>query len=66
LPVTSRCPKCESVNFEAVEAWISGASWPYMFIQCGSCGSVVGVLERHYIPNMLQQIADKLDISLRS
>ena len=61
----SKCVRCDNTRFEAVEANISGTHFPYMFIQCSSCGAIVGVAEAENVPNLLHQLADKLGHRLR-
>jgi predicted Zn finger-like uncharacterized protein len=39
----STCPNCKSHLFEVVETQINWKN--YQFIQCTSCGTVVGVLD---------------------
>jgi predicted nucleic-acid-binding Zn-ribbon protein len=56
----SNCSKCGSYSFEMVEAHISGTRFPYMFIQCASCGSVVGVSETHYVPEVIRETENRL------
>ena len=61
----SRCPnqECKSVDgFQAVKANISNLDFPYLFIQCVSCGTVVGTTEANYTPEVLQQLATKLKV----
>ncbi len=61
----SKCPRCDSTSFEAKLANISGTHFPYMFIQCSSCGTVVGVSEAENVPNLLHQLAEKLGFQLQ-
>lgn len=60
----SKCPKCDGTSFEMVKASIENANYSYNFIQCSSCGCVVGVTESHNIGALLYKIAEKLDIDL--
>ena len=62
---TSKCPRCDSTFFEAKEANVSGSDWRYMFIQCASCGSVVGVQDIFNVPNMISQLARGLNVTVR-
>ena len=39
----SKCPKCECTRFELKEANINGSAYRMYFVQCSSCGAVVGV-----------------------
>lgn len=55
-------PECKGHSFEAVEANIKGVDFPYIFIQCSSCGTVVGTQEAHYVGEILKEMADKLGI----
>jgi hypothetical protein len=60
----STCPKngCGGTRFEAVPAQITGTHFPYMFIQCSSCGTVVGTSEAHYVPQLMQELAKSLNV----
>ncbi len=60
----SRCPKCESTRFEMVEKEVANARFKMMFIQCSSCGTVVGVTDYENTPNMLHRLASALRIKL--
>lgn len=40
----STCPKCTSASFEVKEAEPRNSSYKLIFVQCSSCGAVVGVL----------------------
>jgi hypothetical protein len=60
---TSKCPRCDSTRFEAARATISGTYFPYMFIQCASCGTVVGASEAENVSNLVHQLAEKLGVS---
>ena len=62
---TSTCSKCSNTSFEVVTVdstnrMVSGTKFKYQFIQCASCGTVVGVLERHNITTQLNQIKELL------
>ncbi len=61
---TSRCPKCGSTFFEMEEGKIQGSKFRLLFIQCGSCGTVVGVQELFNISNLIYKLAKKLNINL--
>jgi hypothetical protein len=61
----SKCPKCDSHLFEMKQApRISGSNFKLNFIQCSSCGAVVGVVDYFNIPILLRKIAAKLGVSL--
>lgn len=62
---TSTCPRCGKNSFELKEARkIAGSNYDFYFIQCASCGAVVGTHETHYVSFMLQKIMKKLGIKL--
>jgi hypothetical protein len=39
----SKCIKCSGTRFEMVEHIPSGSSFKQSFVQCSSCGGVIGV-----------------------
>lgn len=57
---SSRCVKCDSTSFELQEADIAGTSFRLLFVQCASCGGVVGVHDRNNIGEMLMRQNDAL------
>lgn len=40
-----RCIKCDASRFELKLVEPAGASFKYYFVQCASCGGVIGVVE---------------------
>lgn len=40
----SKCPKCDSSFFEVKEAEPNNSAYKLIFVQCSSCGSVVGTM----------------------
>jgi len=61
----STCIKCGSSSFELKEApSVNGARFKYHFVQCNSCGGVVGVLEYNNIGLTLEKLAQKLGVDL--
>lgn len=40
----STCPKCTSTSFEVKEAEPRNSSYKMIFVQCSSCGAVVGTM----------------------
>lgn len=61
----SKCPNqsCKSEDdFEAVRAKISDLEFPYLFIQCSNCSTVVGTTEAHYTSEVVQSLANKLKL----
>lgn len=54
----SICNKCGATTFEAKEApRMSGTDYSWGFVQCSSCGGVVGVVD--FFPHAL--LIDRLD-----
>lgn len=58
--------KCESNHFELVEYTPQKSRFKLMFVQCGSCGTVVGVLDFYNIGNLIHEFAEKLGVKLIS
>jgi hypothetical protein len=42
---SSKCPSCKHSGFSLVMQTPTGSGYPVQFIQCSSCGTVVGVLD---------------------
>ncbi len=61
---TATCPKCDSRRFELSTAEPKGAKYKMTFVQCSSCGAVVGVTDYYSVPSLLEKIADKLGVRL--
>lgn len=59
---TSTCPKCDGTTFEMKEGKVTGSNFRIMFVQCRSCGAVVGATEFVNVPSMLQKLARKLGV----
>ena len=59
----STCIKCGNHTFEMVEVSPQESKFKLNFIQCVSCGGVVGVQDFYNIGNFVKNIADKLGIS---
>ncbi|CNI33525.1 Uncharacterised protein [Yersinia frederiksenii] len=60
----SRCPKCESTRFEMVEKEVANARFKIMFIQCSSCGTVVGTTDYENTPSLLHKLATALGVKI--
>ena len=50
----SSCPRCSSGSFEIVEANVADATYRMLFIQCSSCGCVVGT-QTYFDPGFLSK-----------
>lgn len=60
----SKCSKCDCTRFELKEANISGSAFQQCFIQCASCGAVVGVIPFTNTEYLIRRLAEKLNIRL--
>ncbi len=57
------CPKCSNTIFRMTDYQPDPSHFKYSFIICSECGAVVGVVDMHHIPSLLQKIAAKLSIT---
>jgi hypothetical protein len=60
----STCVKCEGNAFELKEVVPNGSNFKFYFVQCSSCGGVVGVVHKSHVPTMLRRIGEKLGVDL--
>lgn len=58
---TSTCIKCGRSSFEMVENSPHGSNFKYMFVQCTSCGSVIGFTDYHNTGSQLEDLTKKLE-----
>jgi predicted nucleic-acid-binding Zn-ribbon protein len=61
---TSTCIKCGSSSFENKENSPRGSNYAVTFVQCSSCGGVVGVTDFYNIGQLIHDFAKKLNIKL--
>jgi len=61
---TSTCVKCGSGTFETVEHTPKKSAFKLIFIQCSSCGGVVGVIDFYNIGDRLTELGKKLGVTL--
>jgi len=57
---SSTCIKCGNRIFELVEQEPINAAFRLNFVQCSSCGGVVGVLDHFNIAQLISEFAKKL------
>lgn len=60
----SKCPKCNNTFFELEENSPSGSNYKLLFVQCSSCGSVLGVMDFFNIGtkiSIVEEMIEKLD-----
>jgi hypothetical protein len=60
----SSCPKCGQHIFEAKECTPQHSNFKVQFIQCASCGTVVGTMDYWSISNLIIELAKKLGVNL--
>jgi predicted nucleic-acid-binding Zn-ribbon protein len=62
MALSSTCVKCGSTSFETKEASPNGSNFKLIFVQCASCGGVVGVTEYFNIGAKIEALAKKLGL----
>ncbi|SQC92536.1 Uncharacterised protein [Cedecea neteri] len=60
----SSCPRCGSERFEMAVKKILNARLPITFVQCASCGTVVGTVEHECAAELVHKLAKKLNVTL--
>ena len=58
----SKCAHCQSTRFECKENEPKGSKFKVLFIQCASCGVVVGMVDYYNIPLLLKKLAKALGV----
>lgn len=61
---TSTCTKCGKTQFEFKLVEPIGADYKVNFIQCNSCGGVIGVLDFYAIGELILRLAEGLKVPL--
>lgn len=61
---TSTCIKCNSSAFELKLNEPHDSRYKFFFVQCRSCGGVVGVTDYYATSTLLEKIAEKLGVNL--
>lgn len=56
----STCVKCGSNRFEIRENTPAGSNYKLMFIQCSSCGGVVGVMDYYNIGAKIEELEKRI------
>ncbi len=57
----SKCQKCDSGMFEVVENSPSGSNFKIMFIQCSSCGTVIGTTDYYNVGSLLKDQEEQIN-----
>jgi|GEM_PF-541405 RNase P subunit RPR2 len=60
-PKASTCSKCGNCLFEVTEQKPNNSNYKLLFVQCSSCGSVVGVMDYYNIGARTFELEKKLD-----
>ncbi len=58
---TSKCPKCGNTSFEMKEHTPDKSNYKLEFVQCSSCGTVVGVMDYFNIGTRINEVDEKID-----
>ena len=61
----STCTKCGKTQFEVKEVSPGESNFTLNFIQCTSCGGVIGVIDYFNIGELIHQLAEELNVPLR-
>ena len=61
----SKCTKCDNTNFEVKIVDPAESNFKFNFVQCTSCGGVVGVLDYWNIGELIHQLAEQLKVPFR-
>jgi len=57
----SKCSNCGSSSFEIVQNSPSKSNYKLTFVQCSSCGAVVGVMDYYNIGSRISDLEKKVD-----
>lgn len=57
----SKCPKCDNSSFEIVTTEPKGSNFKLAFVQCSSCGCVVGTMEYYNVGTKVSDLGKKVD-----
>lgn len=57
----SLCPKCENHRFEMVEVEPGNWRFKIMFVQCTSCGTVVGTMDYFNLSTLIHELKEKVE-----
>ncbi len=56
----TKCSKCDSADFEIVNAQIKGSEFPFSFIRCTTCKSAISVIESLYVPEKINTLQSEI------
>ena len=60
----STCVKCDNHIFETVVKEPTNSHFKLIFVQCASCGGVVGVTEFYNTGELVTKLAKKLNVKI--
>lgn len=61
---SSKCPKCENTQFEAVNETPVNSNYELIFVRCTKCQTVVGTIDYYNVGTLIKKLAQKLKIDL--
>jgi len=68
----SKCGHCNGTSFELKEHTPAGSQYSIYFVQCATCGSVVGTMDNRSVPVLMdlqneaiKKIASALNVSVK-
>jgi len=61
----STCTKCDNTQFEVKEVSPRESNFILNFVQCNSCGAVIGVIDYFNVGELIHQLAEELNVPLR-
>jgi uncharacterized Zn finger protein len=56
----SSCPKCGRTSFEVAETMPLNVDYKLLFVQCASCGAVIGAVDLYNIAFLVYELDQKL------
>jgi hypothetical protein len=59
---SSTCVKCGNTSFEIKEYQPANSKFLYNLLQCERCGGVVGIIEDRNVPELLIELARRLEV----
>lgn len=60
----SKCPVCNSTEFEVVNEIPANSNYELIFVRCRKCLSVIGVIDYYNVGALIKKLAFKLKVDL--
>ena len=61
----STCTKCGKTQLEVKEVTPVESNFKLNFVQCTSCGGVIGVIDYFNVGELIHRLAEELNVPLR-